>query len=343
MQSASWPRDNRLEERLLVIDAKKGAFYDQRIKDLSQLLRPHDLLIVNDAATLPASLRAGDVEMRLLGHEDDGSWRAVLFGPGDWHTPTEKRTPPRRVQVGERLTMDSDFYGVIEAVAPESARLVSIRFNVKGAELWSAFYKHGHMIQYSYLKRELKNWSTQTSYSTRPWAAEMPSAGRPLSAGLLLDLKRKGIEIASLTHAAGLSSTGQAALDQLLPLRERYDIPQRTIDAIARARQNGGRIIAVGTSVVRALEGSAANNSGKLVAGEGETDLVIGRSPTTPTSAAPRPPIADALLSGMHESAESHYLLLQTFAPASVLDESVRIAAELGYLMHEFGDSCLIF
>ena len=341
MKSASWPRANPLEERLLVITpaAKQGRYIDAQIKDLGDILRAGDLLIVNDAATLPASLVAGDIELRLVGHEADGSWRAVLFGKGDWRTPTEQRLPPRRLRVGDHLVIASAFHAVVEEVAHASPRLVRVRFTLSEAEVLAAFYRYGHMIQYSYLTRELNNWSTQTSYSSRPWAVEMPSAGRPLSAGLLLALRRKGMELASLTHAAGISSTGLDSLDRLLPLRERFDIPQRTVDAIAAARARGGRIIAVGTSVVRALEGCAENHQGRLVAGVGETELIIGGKIHSQPN---RLPIADGLLSGMHEATESHYQLLQAFAPAPVLAESIRMANELGYVMHEFGDSCLI-
>ncbi len=345
MKSASWPRDNPLEERLLVIDARQQTYVDSRIKDLSHLLNANDLLVVNDAATLPASLQAGEVELRLLAREQDGAWRAVLFGAGDWRTATEERQAPPKFVVGERLVIagaagaTAGFYAQVERVAAQSPRLVTVRFNLEGAPLWSALYKYGQMIQYAYLKCQLDSWSTQTSYSSRPWAVEMPSAGRPLSSGLLLALRRKGVALAAVTHAAGISSTGSPVLDGLLPLRERYDIRQRTIDAIIEARARGGRVLAVGTSVVRALEGCAQNHDGRLVAGVGETELVLGRE--VPGRLA-RSPIFDGLLSGMHEPSESHYLLLKSFAPAHMLDHGLRVANELGYLMHEFGDSCLI-
>ena len=106
----------------------------------------------------------------------------------------------------------------------------------------------------------------QVAYASRPWAAEMPSAGRPLRWELLLALRDRGVQLASVTHAAGLSATGDAALDAALPLAERFEVPAGTAQAVARTRETQGRVVAVGTSAVRALEGAAALNGGVLTA-----------------------------------------------------------------------------
>ena len=116
----------------------------------------------------------------------------------------------------------------------------------------------GAPVQYAHRAEQLPLYAVQTAYAARPWAAEMPSAGRPLTWDVLLGLRRAGVEIATLTHAAGLSSTGDAALDRALPWPERYEIPRAHGDAIARDAARGGRVIAVGTTVVRALEASGA-------------------------------------------------------------------------------------
>src|SRR5205823_9552386 len=128
---------------------------------------------------------------------------------------------------------------------------------------------------------------------------------------LLLDLRQRGVRIAAITHAAGLSSTGDPALDAALPLPERFEVPQATVDAVSKARTDGGRVVAVGTSAVRALEGAAAQHRGELRAGAGETDLLLGPGY--------RPRVADGLLTGVHETTASHYALLQAFAPRSLL------------------------
>jgi S-adenosylmethionine:tRNA ribosyltransferase-isomerase len=163
---------------------------------------------------------------------------------------------------------------------------------------------------------------------------EMPSAGRPLRWSLLLDLQKRGVQLATLTHAAGLSSTGDDDLDRALPLSEPYDIPAATVAAIDSARAIGKRVIAVGTTVVRALEACALANRGRLVAGPGEADLRIGTGFV--------PQIVDAMYTGIHEPDTSHFRLLQAFAPTTLLERAWSHAAHEGYSIHEFGDSSLI-
>jgi S-adenosylmethionine:tRNA ribosyltransferase-isomerase len=336
---ATWPRDRTLDERLLRVDPKSGSIRDARVGDLPEMLRPGDLLVVNDGATLPGSLRGiteagAPVEARIFDGSGDGSFRALLFGAGDSRTRTEDRPPPPPLAAGATLTFGPDLAAVIEGVSPASPRLVELAFRERGARLWTALYRHGRPVQYAYVEGPLELWHVQTRYASRPWCAEMPSAGRPLTWGLLLALVRKGVAIASLTHAAGLSSTGDPALDALLPMPERFEIPEETAQAIHATRAAGGRVIAVGTTVTRALEGSAAQHGGVVEAGPGVTDLVL--------HAGFRPRVVDGLLSGMHEPEASHFRLLEAFAPAVVLARAHAHAEDEGYLAHEFGDSTLI-
>jgi S-adenosylmethionine:tRNA ribosyltransferase-isomerase len=162
----------------------------------------------------------------------------------------------------------------------------------------------------------------------------MPSAGRPLAWALVASLRARGVRLGAITHAAGLSSTGDPALDAALPLPERFDIAQTTVEAVAATRAEGRRIVAVGTTVVRALEGCAALHGGELLAGEGTTDLRV--------DAAFRPRIVDAVLTGMHEAGSSHRELLGAFAPEPLLAASFAHAEARGYLSHEFGDTLLV-
>src|SRR2546425_671913 len=131
MTPARWPRDEPGRERLLHIDPRTGALRDARIADLPSLLQPRDLLVVNDAATLPGSLQAltPAVEVRLLGERPDGSFRAVLFGAGDWRTPTEHRPAPPELPKGSRITFREGLQALVEQVDPLSPRLVEIRFD----------------------------------------------------------------------------------------------------------------------------------------------------------------------------------------------------------------------
>jgi S-adenosylmethionine:tRNA ribosyltransferase-isomerase len=339
MTPATWPRAEPDRARLLRIDPARAALSDARIADLPRILRAGDLMVVNDAATLPASLGGSTsggeaVEVRLVGSAPGGDFTAVLFGAGDWRARTEDRPPPPPLRERDRLTFGQDLVATLTGVSPLSARLVRLRFDREGEALWSALYRHGRPVQYSYIERPLALVHVQTAYASRPWAAELPSAGHPLTLGLLLGLRRAGVELATLTHAAGLSSTGDATLDAHLPLPEPFEIPPETVDAVKRAKVGGRRVLAVGTTVVRALEGAAAAGEGRLHPGIGVTDLRIG--------ARYRPRVVDGLLTGIHEPGTSHFALLTAFAPAELLERAYRYAEAAGYVGHEFGDSSLI-
>src|SRR6185436_14009701 len=316
-----------------------AALRETRTPALPDFLAAGDLLVVNDAATVPASLRGHDdagnaIEARLIAARGDDRFSAVLLGAGDWHQRTEDRPPPAALPVGTRLQFGTLTAG-IAARAPASPRLVELRFAAGGDALWAALYREGRPVQYSYLAHDLPLWAVQTVYAARPWAFEMPSAGRPLSWEILLALRRKGVRWASLTHAAGLSSTGDPAIDAALPLAERYEIPSATVRAVAETRARGGRVVAVGTTVVRALEGAASvEGGGGLRAGIGETDLII-----TPAF---RPRVVDGILSGAHAAHESHFSLLAAFAGPDLLAAAAAHADRAGFLTHELGDSMLV-
>jgi S-adenosylmethionine:tRNA ribosyltransferase-isomerase len=339
--AAAWPREAPTLDRLLHLDPRTGRRRDLRVGALPDLLAPGDLVVLNDSATLPASLRGrlggAPVEVRLAGRRDDGAWDAVLFGAGDWRIRTEDRAAPAAARTGDRIAFGVDLAGVVEGVSTISARLVALRFETDqgdDAAFWTALYRHGRPVQYAYVAGPLELWHTQTAYAARPWSVEAPSAGRPLSATLLDAITRRGVARATVTHAAGLSSTGDAALDEALPLPERYDVPAATVAAVAAARARGGRVVAVGTTVVRALEGCARAHGGRLVAGEGVTDLRVGAGHALV--------VADGIFTGMHEPTASHFSLLEAFAPRARLAEAHAHAEAAGYLAHEFGDSMLI-
>jgi S-adenosylmethionine:tRNA ribosyltransferase-isomerase len=333
--AASKPRGDPTAERLLVVDPDGGAFVDAHVGDLPSFLEAGDLLVVNDAATLPASLRAADgtLEVRLFGR-DGARWHALLFGPGDFRTPTEARPPPRRVHVGESLELGAGLAARVARVDPEEPRVVDVEFDRTDGELYRALYAGGRPVQYAHVPEPLALWDTQNRFAARPWAFEQPSAGRPLSFGVLVSLRRKGVELGWITHAAGLSSTGSERLDRRLPGPERYSVGERAVASVHAARARGARVIAVGTTVVRALESAALAHGGEMGPADGETNLVIGPGF--------RPSAVDGVLSGMHARGTTHFALLSAFAPAAVLEAAHDHAEREGYLEHEFGDSCLI-
>lgn len=336
--AAREPRHAPLEERLLWIDPRARRIGSTGFDALPRLLRRGDLLVVNDSATVPASLRAHTetglaIELRLVGRAEDATWSAALFGDGDWRTPTEDRAPPPVLAEGASVFLQAGLQARITAVAPETPRLVKLRFLASDDVLWAALYGSGKPVQYSYLSRELRLAEVQTPFSARPWSVEMPSAGRGLSWSLLLALRSAGVELAALTHAAGLSSIGDAGLDRLLPLPEPYELPHRTVQAIEAAKRRAGRVIAAGTTVVRALEGAHAEH-GALRPGRGVTSLRIDRHHV--------PRVCDGILSGVHEPGSSHHDLLGAFAGEALLLAAHAEASRLGYLAHEFGDHTLV-
>jgi len=315
--------------RLIAIDRASDHVSLRPFSELPGLLRADDLVVVNDAATLPGSLRGETAdgtsfELRLSGPIDGSRLTGVLLGEGDWHTRTEHRASPPRLDVGARVRI-----GTLEArVSTSRGRRVELDVTCGADSLWQALYATGVPVQYAHRDEQLALWSVQTSYASRPWAAEMPSAGRPLTWKVLLGLRRAGIEIATLTHAAGLSSTGDDALDRALPWPENYEIPERTTSAIARTRARGGRVIAIGTTVVRALEASG----GEAGSGVARLRLDAGHALR----------IVDGLVSGLHVPGESHFELLGAFAPRDRLRRALALAAANGLSGHELGDAWLV-
>jgi S-adenosylmethionine:tRNA ribosyltransferase-isomerase len=338
VRAAVWPRQSGRVTRLLHLDPMRGTFMDRRFDELPRLFRPGDLVVVNDAATLPASLPAltarGAVEVRLAGLGAGATeWSAVLFGAGSWRHRTEDRPAPPVLAAGDAVTFAGGLSAAVVHVSSVSPRLVALRFDRDREALWAALYRAGRPVQYSYVCGPLSLDQVQTPFAGRPWAVEMPSAGRPLGAGLLREARLRGVRVATVTLAAGLSSTGDPRLDARLPLPERYEIPAETVEAICRACGFGRRVIAVGTTVVRALEGCAAER-GTLRAGTGWTDFRAGEGF--------RPTLVTGLLSGLHEPGSSHFELLGGFAPDVLLTAALQHAESSGYLGHEFGDSLLV-
>jgi S-adenosylmethionine:tRNA ribosyltransferase-isomerase len=323
---------SRFAVRLVVVDRSLDTSYVTPFARLPQLLRAGDIVVVNDAATLPAALpgmtdRSGLVfELRLSAPVDGSRLHGVLLGAGDHRTRTEHRPPPPFVAVGDHLRI-----GVIDAVVEaKRGRHVTLMTSLAGSALWQALYAAGKPVQYAHRPELLPLYAVQTAYAARPWAVEMPSAGRALTWDVLLGLRRAGIALATLTHAAGLSSTGDDALDRALPWPERYEIPQRTLDEIARAKARGGRVIAIGTTVVRALESAGPDARG----GSGVATLRL--------EPAYVPRVVDGLVSGLHVPGESHFELLSAFAPRERLQRAIALASAQGMSAHELGDACLV-
>jgi S-adenosylmethionine:tRNA ribosyltransferase-isomerase len=329
------------DARLMVVDASGHLVHLQRA-DFAALVHSGDVVIANDAATLPASLfgihlaTGSPIELRLTGRRSlrpqhiDG-FTAVAFGAGDFRTPTESRPLPPAFSPGDLLQL-----GPLDAVVRtilNHPRLIEVTIHGSVQEIWEGLARHGRPIQYSYVPTPLAVWDTWTPIASRPVAFEAPSAGFLLDWRLIDSLRARAATFVTLTHAAGISSTGDARLDAMFPLAEAYEIPLRTASAIDAARRRGGRIIAVGTTVVRALEDAAAYD-GRVRPGSASATLRVG--------ALTRLQVVDALVTGQHEPGTSHYELLRAFQDDSVLGQMIAEAEMHGYRTHEFGDALFI-
>ena len=341
MKAATRPTQRPRDARLLVVDSS-GAIRDIARSRLPDLFDPGDLLVANDAATLPASL-AGvhlpsglPLEVRLAGRRslapaDVRGFTAIAFGAGDHRTRTEERAPPPPLAAGDGLAL-----GPLRATVRRTLghpRLIELAFDGPADAVWAGLAAHGKPIQYAHVQEPLALWDVWTAVAARPVAFEPPSAGFVLDWALLHELRRRGVGFATLTHAAGISSTGDAALDARLPFDEAYELPRSTVDAIAAARQHGARIVALGTTVTRALEHAALRHTA-LRPGPGCATQRLG--------ATTRLAVVDAIVSGTHEPGTSHRELLRAFAADAVLERADAVLEQRGYRTHEFGDSVWI-
>jgi S-adenosylmethionine:tRNA ribosyltransferase-isomerase len=204
------------------------------------------------------------------------------------------------------------------------------RLELEGADGLEILLAHGRPVRYSYASEAIAAEHDQTVYATHPGSAETPSAGRVLTWELLLGLRAAGVEVADIVLHTGLSSTQDDAVDATHPLLEEwFSVGPRAAAAIDRAR----RVIAVGTTVVRALE-TAAGGSRRVRPAQGWTGLAI-----TPDH---RMRAVDALLTGLHEPGASHLDIVAAAVPVPLLERAHAEMLERGYLWHEFGDSLLV-
>ena len=340
MIAASRAIQRPADARLLVVGS--GTLRSIARRDFATLLRAGDLVVANDAATLPASLRGvhiatrEPIEVRLaaarsLDVADHPRFAAIVFGAGDYRTRTEDRPLPPPLGVGDRLEL-----GPITATVKrllDHPRLVELRLEGSSESVWAAIAHHGRPIQYAHVPAPLATWDVWTPIAAAPFAFEAPSAGFTLDWNALAQLRERGAGFATLTLAAGISSTGDPALDARLPFDEPYRIPAATAAAIRRAKQQGARVIAIGTTVVRALE-SAAARDGAVHAGDGIAKLKIGADTELQ--------VVDAILSGTHERGTSHFELLRAFAGEAMLERMARVLDADAYRTHEFGDSIFL-
>ncbi|MER7128891.1 S-adenosylmethionine:tRNA ribosyltransferase-isomerase [Streptosporangium saharense] len=311
----------RDEVRLLVSRGRTGEVSHHRFTDLPGLLRPGDLLVVNDSATLPAAVRLDRLAVHFSTEHEDGTWLVELRRRG---APESASEPYRGGAVGEWLPLPGGAtLRLLERHTPRLWRAVLDR------DVPTYLGRYGVPIRYSYVGRDWPLSHYQTVFGARPGSAEMPSAGRPFTAELVTRLVTHGIGIVPITLHTGVASPER---DEP-PYPERFEVPEATARQVAFTRASGRRVIAVGTTVVRALE-TAGLAEGGLRAARGWTSHLV-----TPSSGVR---VVNGLITGLHEPRSSHLLMLSAITGEDLLSRSYGEALREGYLWHEFGDLHLI-
>ncbi len=317
--------------KLLV--ARPGGVSHARFANLGDHLRPGDLLVVNNSATMPAAVDGRRAGRPIAVHF------SMALGEKTWVVELRPAAQAAGhitdVRPDERIDMPGGAALVIGSSYPEAG--------VEGARLWTArvviegpaggvgpyLARHGRPIRYSYVPQQWPLRYYQTVFARHVGSTEMPSAARPFSTELVTALVSAGIGIAPITLHAGVSSAEAGEP----PTPELFDVPAATARLVNSAHEAGSRVIAVGTTVTRALE-SAANASGVVRQAVGWTDLVLGPGRLCR--------VVDGLVTGWHDAGASHLLLLEAVAGPELVGMAYREALQHGYLWHEFGDSALL-
>jgi S-adenosylmethionine:tRNA ribosyltransferase-isomerase len=315
---------DRADVAMLVASRADRTLVHARFRELWRFLRAGDLLVVNTSATLPAALPASldgeELALHLSTPVDGARWVVELR--------TSERLPFPGAGAGSRVNLPGGAHAELLAPYLGSSRLFVARLWL-GEPTQDYLHRHGRPIRYRHTSEEWPIAAYQTVFARDPGSAEMPSAARPFTADLVTELVARGVLFAPVTLHAGVSSLelGES------PYPERYRVPLATARLANAVRGWGGRVIAVGTTVVRALESVSAPD-GAVSAGEGLTNLVV--TPERGLRA------VDGLLTGWHEPSSSHLRLLEAAAGPELLRRSYQAAQVRGYRFHEFGDSHLI-
>jgi S-adenosylmethionine:tRNA ribosyltransferase-isomerase len=316
----------RRDDVRLLVSTPEGHTHTM-FRELPHFLEPGDVVVVNDSATMPASLSAhGDVGNFVLNV-------STRFGPKLWLTEPRwatDRPGPLPLHPGDRI-LACDQQVRLVSVYPGAERL----WFVEG-DLAQAMNRCGQPIRYGYVDREQPLTAYQTLFAKAPGSAEMPSAARPFTTEVVDGLRERGIEIASIRLHTGVSSleieTDTVEQHTLPP--EPFRVPAATADAVNAAREEGRRVVAIGTTVVRALESAWGTDERRVVPRTGYTRLLVhpGRGVFA----------VDGLLTGFHDPGASHLAMLYAVAGAELVRDGYEQAIRERYLWHEFGDSHLL-
>lgn len=327
--NASQPPEKRGVRRdhvkMMVLDRFTGEVTHDHFFSLADYLQPGDLVILNNSRTIPAILKADwiqggllaspKVEVRLARRRSEDTWEAMIVA--------------NPVKLGDEFQFCTELFAIVIG-EKDNSPLKIIQFNKQGNDLFNYIYLHGEPVRYEYINQPWALDYYQTIFASHPGSVEMPSAGRAFSWELIFKLKRRNIGVEFIQHHTGLSYLLDDQWHQSPEENEEeYQICMRTMEKILEVKASGHRVIAVGTTVVRALESAAS--SGVL---SGLTNLYIDRD--FPLK------MADGIITGFHEPKASHLDMLSAFISETHLLQAYNQAINCGYLWHEFGDMNLI-
>ncbi len=327
---ATAPIESTGRERhdVALIVARSGVIADTRFIKIAEHLDPGDVLVVNTSATEPAALdgrhEGSPVGLHVSGPAPDGGWAVEIRLP-------DRSGPILSARRCDRVDLENGSLILLEPFDNTGRGVRLWRAEWHGnRDLVGAIRSKGHPIRYAYVQDEWPIDAYRTIFEIRRAefsSAEMPSAARPFTQDVVRDLERRGVTLAFVTLHTGVSSLESAEG----PMPERFEVGRAAATAINRARARGSRVVAVGTTAVRAIESALRDNI--VVPARGWTDLVI--SPE-------RPILVDGLVTGWHPPEASHLDLIEAVAGSEAVSTAYRAAHELGYRSHEFGDSCLL-
>jgi S-adenosylmethionine:tRNA ribosyltransferase-isomerase len=332
---AQHPPEDRLDARLLVAHRQTGRLEDRAFCDLTEYLRPPDLLVVNDTRVLPAKFdvfrpTGGRIEGLFLNECQTGQWEVLLRGAA-------------KIPSGEPLRFRND---AIVMTIIESLERGRYRIAIDPpAPAQALLDRVGKTPLPPYIRRDRNDQTAQdpadrqryqTVYANRPGAVAAPTAGLHFTTEFLDDLAADGIDHAPLTLDVGIGTFSPVTAEQLAAQRmhiERYNLPAETVERIGRAKQKGGRLVAVGTTTTRALEGCVAKH-GRLTPGPGQTDLFI--QPGYRFAA------VDALITNFHLPGSTLLSLVFALASRELIMTAYRHAIDQEYRFYSYGDAMLI-
>jgi S-adenosylmethionine:tRNA ribosyltransferase-isomerase len=324
---AQTPLEKRSNSRLLKLDRQSGAIEHTNFYDLKKFLKPGDCLVLNNTRVIPARIygtiedNGAVVEFLLLKHIDTNIWEC-LAGPG------------KKAKEGHRFTFSDKLSAVVKQVTDDGNRI--LEFSPKG-EFYSVLSEVGQMPLPPYIKEKLKDKERyQTVYSKELGSAAAPTAGLHFTVEMLDDIKNFGVDIAYLTLHVGLGTFRPVKVEDVTKHKmhsEQYFLPKDAADKINKAKQNGARVICVGTTACRTIE-SVATQCGEIKACSGDTDIFIYPGYEFK--------VMDGLITNFHLPESTLIMLVSAFAGYDNIMNAYRQAVKEKYRFFSFGDAMLI-